>query len=317
MSMAPAAPTPVLVIGEALVDIVDRSALEPDGSPQEHVGGSPANVAVGLARLGHPVRLATQFGTDPHGDLIDRHLRAEQVALTAGTRTDAPTSTALATLDQSGSAHYRFALNWNLPRVDLGDAHHVHTGSIAATLAPGAEQVRLALTVARSAGLTTSYDPNARPQIMGPPDAERPRIEALIAVSDVVKASDEDIAWLYPGRAPAAVIARWLERGPALVVLTEGGHGASAWTSADPHTPLTAVRQQKAVVDTVGAGDSFMAGLLSGLLDAQLLGGEEARVRLHGAHRSILQETLDRAALTAAITCGRAGAQPPTRAELA
>ncbi len=316
MSTSPAAQTPVLVIGEALVDIVDRSLLDPTAPRAQHVGGSPTNVAVGLARLGHPTRLATQFGTDQAGDLIGRLLYQEKIQLAPGTLTQSPTSTALATLDATGSASYDFTLNWELPPVELGDAGHLHTGSIAATLAPGAAQVQAALHTGHAEGRTTSYDPNARPQIMAAAEVERPGIEALIANSDVVKASDEDVAWLYPGVPAAKIAARWLALGPALVVLTEGGQGATAWTCAEPTTPLLGTRHTVQVVDTVGAGDSFMSGLLSGLLDAGLLGGPEQRAALRRADRTVVAAALARAAQTAAITCGRAGAQPPRRAEL-
>jgi fructokinase len=312
---APSAP-PVLVIGEAVVDIVDRTAIEPGAPVVRHFGGSPANVAVGLARLGYSVRLATQFGPDHSGDLIGRRLYHEGITLAAGTLIEEATPTAQATLDSTGAAQYSFQIDWDLPPVELLDAGHVHTGSIAATLNPGAKNVAAALHAARSAGLTTSYDPNVRPQIMGPADDERPVIESLIAASDVVKASDEDLAWLYPGEPAAEVLTRWLASGPSLVVITRGEGGALAAVASAPTAHRAIAHRPVAVVDTVGAGDAFMSGLLSGLLDAGLLGGPAAKSALQAATVDQAQPALERAAWTASITCGRAGAQPPRRSEL-
>jgi fructokinase len=298
-----------LVVGEALVDIV-RS---PDGSVREHVGGSPANVALGLARLDHDVALATHIGADERGDRVRAHLEQDGVRLRNGSVTAARTPTATATLDAHGAASYTFDLVWDLP-ADLGpgDATHVHVGSIATALEPGARQVRRIVAAAREQA-TVSYDPNLRPVLLGPPDDERPGVEQLIAVSDVVKASDEDLAWLYPGLAVDDVLLRWAAFGPALVVVTLGGAGARALIGGQ----LVSVPPRLVdVVDTVGAGDSFMAGLVSGLLDARLLGGPGGRAALALADSVAVGPALARAIEVAAITCSRAGADPPYRREL-
>ena len=309
-ALAPAVSTPVLVVGESLVDIVQR----PDGSTQRHPGGSPANVALGLARLGHPVRFATRIGTDVDGDSVLNRLQQSGIALTDGSVVDAATSTATAVLDADGAASYVFDLVWDLPPVEAGRGH-THTGSIAANLAPGAARVHEVFAAARLAG-TTSYDPNLRPRIIAGPDVERPGVEQLVADSDVVKASDEDLAWLYPGQAPRDVARRWAGTGPALVVLTRGAEGALALMASDPDTPVTVAPVPVTVVDTVGAGDAFMSGLLSALLDLGLLGGPDQRAALHAASAEVVRVALARAVLTSSITCGRPGADPPTRAEL-
>jgi fructokinase len=305
--------TRALVLGESLTDLV----LRPDGSTEEHVGGSPANVAIGLARLGHEVTFATQLGADERGARIASHLEGEGISLTEGSvsRIGSPTSVATSTLDASGEAAYSFDLVWELPSgLTPGGLTHVHTGSIAATLEPGASAVLATIEGAR-AGATISYDPNVRPSLMGEPHEVRAKVEALMGLSDVVKASDEDIAWLYDGAPVSDLLRRWGQLGPALTVVTRGASGAlvglplsGELTSVD----APAVR----VVDTIGAGDSFMAGLLSGLLDAGLLGGIQARERLRSASLADVRPAVDRALDCAAITVSRAGANPPRRAEL-
>ncbi|WP_327071301.1 carbohydrate kinase [Kitasatospora sp. NBC_01250] len=319
----PRAEPSALVIGEALIDIL----AAPDGRRRAVPGGSPANVALGLARLGHPVRLATRVGGDEYGRMLRRHLGESGVRLTDGSVVDAATSTATAVLDAEGVARYHFDVSWSLPPVATdpaatGQVAHLHTGSIAALLSPGAEQVVAAVRAVRP-GVTVSYDPNLRSALLGPAARERPRVEELVALSDVVKAGDEDLGWLYPGHDPGAVAARWARSGPSLVVLTLGAGGARAfWRHGGHRVRPVPVK----VADTVGAGDAFMAGLLSGLLRAGLLGGARgervpARDELRaatGARRlpAPVVESLALAARTAALTCTRPGADPPRRAEL-
>ena len=311
------APATVLVVGEALADVV----LGPGGRQRAHPGGSPANVALGLARLGRAVHLATRIGRDEYGQLLQNHLEGSGVRLTPGSVDDAPTSTATARLDEDGSASYCFDLVWDPPRLrPPAGMGHLHIGSVAATLAPGAARVG-ALVGASRTECTVSYDPNLRPALLGPPGHERPRVERLVADADVVKASAEDLCWLYPGREPEAVAVDWARSGPALVVLTRGSQGADAYWGADGRQSVAARPVQ--VADTIGAGDAFMAGLLAGLLTAGLLGGERpssARARLRTATRSRaphpeVTAALDLATRAAALTCSRAGADLPTLAE--
>lgn len=300
----------VLVIGEALIDIV----IPLEGEPSEHVGGSPANVAIGLSRLGHPTRLATHIGTDPRGVRIAALMAAESVGLSGDSITAERTPTAAATLDAAGVATYQFDLDWRLEpeRVQLPAGGHVHTGSIAATLSPGGTAVAAIVAAARDRA-TVSYDPNARPSLMGDPAEARVVIEKLISQSDVVKASDEDAAWLYPGKPVPEVLRDWAALGPALCAITQGGAEAVVLVAGQVHRlpslPTT-------VADTVGAGDSFMAGLISGLLDAGLLGGAPARSRLHAATWDDVLPAVQRALACAAITVSRPGSNPPTRGDL-
>lgn len=243
------------------------------------------------------------------------HLLDADVVLTPGS-TDAPrTSTATAHLDADGVARYEFDLLWQVGPQDLHGVGHLHTGSVATTLEPGASGVLDVMSRARATA-TVSYDPNCRPTVMGDPHAVRSRIEECIGRSDVVKASVEDVAWLYGEDTDVVEVAElWGRLSPELVVLTRGGDGALVHLPRrDTTVELDAPPVQ--VVDTVGAGDSFMAGLLSGLLDAGLLGSCEARQRLRGTDLEELAPALRRAVACAAWTVARAGAAAPTRADL-
>lgn len=300
----------VLAVGEALIDIVKPT----DGEVIEHVGGSPANVAMGIAALGHSTSLATHIGRDERGQRIADHLSQRNVSLTPGSQNAQKTSTATATLDADGGATYDFDLAWHLAEVDLSDINHVHTGSIAATLQPGGTAVFDLICAARPHA-TVSYDPNARPTIMGEAHEARSTIEENIGRCDVVKSSVEDLEWLYPGADPADVARLWSKLGPGLVILTDGGNGAIA--QHGPDAKVSVIKAQKVtVVDTVGAGDSFMAGLISGLLDAGLLGSARARARLAESPEHVIVAAIERAIATSAYTVTQAGAAAPTRSDL-
>ncbi|HLS14832.1 MAG TPA: carbohydrate kinase [Beutenbergiaceae bacterium] len=301
--------TRALVIGEALVDVVHAA----DGTVTEHPGGSPANVALGLARLGRTTTLVTWLGQDPAGDLVRSHLQDSGVQLLAGSDLAERTSSAVAHLDHQGAATYTFDLDWQVPDTDLtADVTAVHVGSIAATLPPGATDVAALVHAARPQA-TISYDPNTRPSIMGTPEQARVVIEALVGAADIVKVSDEDIAWLHPGQDVVDIAGRWAGSGPALVVLTRGGQGAIGLTSGGLRIEVPSPNVQ--VADTVGAGDSYMAGLLDGLWAAGLLGAGQ-RAALHSTGAKTVRTAMQHAAQVAAITVSRPGADPPGRDDL-
>jgi fructokinase len=303
------------VIGEGLVDVVQRSS-----GIEAHVGGSPLNVAVGLARLDHPVQFIGRFGRDAYGESVAAHLKASSVMVPQAP--DAlPTSVATALLDDDGAATYTFDLAWELPGLAdrlpfiLQGTTLLHTGSIATMLAPGAADVLAAVEYAHPSA-TISFDPNCRPSIITDVDYARHQTEKFVTLADVVKASDEDLEWLYPGVDPLDSARRWLSlggsEGPALVVVTRGAAGpwgvnaAGQATVAAPHV---------SVADTVGAGDSFMAALISGVVDRGLDGAQN-REDLRSMPAETLRQLLSHAAWAAAVTVSRPGANPPTRAEL-
>lgn len=301
----------VVVIGEALMDCV----VGPSGDPLHEVpGGSPMNVAIGLGRLGHSALLAARVGSDSRGRAISAHVKGSDVSLIAESAGLQYTSTATAHLAEDGSASYEFDLVWDLQPSMVPEAPylHVHAGSIACTLQPGANAVLEIVKRSRAAGASISYDPNVRPHIMGSASDAVSQIEAMIALSDLVKASDEDAAWLYPELSLDEVAARWQGLGAALVVITRGAEGATVW-SAD--RTLSFPTHAKTVVDTIGAGDTVMAGLIGALATRSLLGSAGAQSWTTLSEND-LAEVVTFALRAAAITVSRAGADLPTLAEL-
>ena len=309
----------VAVAGEALVDFV------PAGGPgvfQAAPGGSPANVAVGLARQEVPTRLLARIADDLLGHRLRAHLDGNGVDLSYAVRAAEPTSLAIVAVGRDGVVEYDFRVegtaDWQWRDDELagaldGGVVALHAGSIALTMPPGADVLQRLLAGARQS-MTVTYDPNCRPLLMGSPDAVRGRIESLVALADVVKASADDLDWLLPGRAPEQVAEAWLAKGPSMVVITLGPAGLLAATrqAGVLRRPGRAVE----VVDTVGAGDACMAALLAGLHRRDLLGASR-RPALQAMDAPTLGALADEAILAAAITCTRPGADPPTATELA
>lgn len=302
------------VVGEALVDLV-QSRDDPAGFGA-HAGGSPYNVAITLGRLGQPVSLVARSGRDAFGRMLEHKARDSGVAFDRWQVVDEPTSLAVASLDASGGATYDFyldstaGLGWDDSVVDLVPTGGVlHLGSIASWRPPSNAVVQAMQRRAFESGTTlVSYDPNVRPALIASPDAARSSVERCTGAAHLVKASDEDVAFLYPGVPLAEVAERW---SVPLVVFTLGRHGAVAY-GPDGELARCAGRDIT-VADTVGAGDSFAGGLLAALADAQLATPEA----LSHATPDQLRAALEQAVAVSAITCERRGAEPPTRAELA
>ncbi|MPZ95646.1 MAG: carbohydrate kinase [Propionibacteriales bacterium] len=303
--------TTVLVVGESLVDVV----IGPSGSVLDtRPGGAPLNIAVGLARLEIPTQLLTTYGDDVYGGLVEQHALDSDVRLVPGSRTADPTSVARALLDETQAASYEFDLRWAPPALDLpAGLAGLHVGSIGTAQPPGDATVLRLAEQAIAAGVPVTYDPNVRPAISPDPVQAWEGVRRWAGLADVVKLSDDDAAYLQPGPESEADADAMLDMLLAqdrtrLAVVTCGGDGTRLATRRHrvdvPAPPV-------AVVDTVGAGDSFMSGLIAALLDRDLLDA-----RLAELTDAELREVGGFAAAVAAVTCSRRGADPPRRADL-
>lgn len=313
--MTPAlVPPAVVVAGDALIDLTPATTTRGTTAYEPHPGGSCLNVAVGLARLDVPTSFLARVSTDAFGQLIREHLGNSGVQFSHLVRTDDLTTLAAVHLRQ-GHATYSFhaadaadrgLLPEHLPSLPAGAA--LHLGSIALVLEPVASTLQGLLR--REAGhRVLSLDPNIRPDLITDRDHYLRRFAEWLGLVDIVKVSEEDLEWLYPGDAEDEVVAGWHAAGVRLALVTRGKDGARASTPlASAGVPAPAV----AVVDTVGAGDAFMSGALWHLHERGLL----APVPLRTLHAADLTDLLTTASLVAADTCTRAGAEPPRRSEL-
>jgi fructokinase len=307
----------ILTCGEALVDMV----ATPWGEGEVYVpraGGSPSNVAVGLARLEVPAAFLGRISTDPFGRLIRKHLRSNCVEMRYVRDGPEPTALGFVHNSQRAEVEYTFyaanSADRNLQPSDLpeglaADVQALHFGSFSTALEPTAST--LEGFVRREAGARlVSFDPNVRPLLVGDLGAYRVRIGRLVAMADLVKLSAADAGWLYPETPLAVVARRWLELGPALVVITRGSEGSTAY---GPRATSSAPAILVEVKDTVGAGDAFTAGSLAWLYRS----GRLERSELARLSESDLTELLRYANLVAALTCTRMGADPPSQQEVA
>jgi fructokinase len=303
---------PVLtVVGEALVDLVPGGR---NGQRRERPGGSPFNVAVGLARLGNRTSLMARLSDDRYGRLLRATASDEGIDLRAAARAAEPTTVAVASVGEAGQATYRFEMDgtadwqWTaaeLHRVDP-ETKVLHFGSIASWTSPGAERIADLVRELRGGGRALiSYDPNVRPTVIGPRDRALRFVERAAGLADLVKASREDVEWLYPELAVDDVAKRWGELGAWVVVVTEGASGATAFRHG--RSPIRRPGRSVDVVDTIGAGDAFTAGLLTGVVRRRLFRDG----RLERVSDGALADLVDEAVLVSAITCEREGADPP------
>ncbi len=308
-----------LVCGEALYDVFLGEPTPRGFALDARIGGSAFNAAVGLARMGLPAGLLTGVGTDALGTRLAAELAAEGADTGFLCPKPLRTTLALVSLGPDGGAAYAFygegAADRAVTEADLPGVAGLRaamfgclsllsepTGSSFLTLA------RRAAEAGRGRPLVT-LDPNLRPSVEPDMVRWRARIDAFAAHADLVKLSAEDLATLYPAAEPAEVAARWRAMGASLVVLTRGGEGATAWGAfGTVSAPAPEVR----VVDTVGAGDGFLAALLAAL-DAR---GAATPEGLAALDAEAAARVLGFAARAAAIACGRRGADLARRAEL-
>lgn len=311
-------PRQITVLGECVADAFTEPAANASNELALRVlpGGGPANTAVALARLGTPARFLARLSGDVFGRLFRAHLEASGVDLSYAVAAAEPSTLAVAELDAGGQAAFSFhaqnTADWQwtsaeLARVDLSETACVHTGSLALVRAPGGAVVEEFLQAAAERA-TISIDPNVRPLLVRP-EAYRARLAHWCALADILRLSEDDLELLLPGTPPEQACDTWHAAGVRLVVITLGAGGALASLDGERmRVPAVATR----VVDTVGAGDSFTAGLLHRLGARGLLGG-----RLTALGVDEVAEACRFGTQVAALTCSVAGPNPPWRNQLA
>jgi len=296
----------VWVVGEVLIDLI------PDESKYVAVvGGGPANTAKALANLRVKTYFIDGISTDKYGQMAKAELLSANVLLDYAQVSNKPTCTAKVTLSSSGIASYEFAITdtatfdfsdqW-LPDPQILKPLLLHIGTLATVIEPGASVLfEWAQSVANVAPIV--FDPNIRPAVLGDRDEYVKKIEKWVAISSAVKVSDEDLNWLYPGKAINEIVNKWLEVGVELVLVTLGEQGITAYRKNE-QISVDAVKVK--VADTVGAGDTVGAVLVEAIVNNGLdkLSGE------------VLKTTLNRAVKAAAITVSRTGANPPSKEEI-
>lgn len=301
----------IVIGGEALVDLVDENDRR-----RAVAGGGPFNTAVALGRLGVDVAFLGTLSRDHYGEMLERTLCDVGVDTSLVLRTDARTPTAVVHRGADSRNSYTFDLAGtaftDVPAAGLPalpeDVWAVHVGTLALAIDPPAGAYESLID--REAGLrTVILDPNIRPPVFGDAMGYRQRFERLVKLADVVKLSDDDAAWLYPGLPPAGILDHVLGLGARIVAVTLGAAGAVAGSDG-ARADAPGVRVD--VVDTVGAGDSFGAAFIGALFESSVLGPAHARP----VDDALLASSLAYAVAASAITCTRVGADPPTQAEV-
>jgi len=291
----------VWVAGEALMDLIPVAG----GDQVPMVGGGPANTAKAVARLSYKTYFVGGISSDNYGKAIEEALAESGVDLSLVFRGNQRTALAIATIDENGLAKYDFELDgtasfaFDKSWLPVGEPDVLHIGSVATLLEPGASEL---FNWVSSKIVPVIFDPNVRPSIQGDRAIYRAAVERWIEKASIIKLSEDDLSWLYGG-IEEEIVSGWLSRGVSIVVVTRAEKGLSAYSS-ESVIDVPAVKVE--VVDSVGAGDTIGAVMVEGVLQHGL-------EKLRG---DALKSVLERAAKAAAITCSRAGANPPTLDEL-
>jgi fructokinase len=301
----------ILVCGEALIDAIEDA----DGTQRMMPGGGPFNTARALARLGVPTAFLSHLSNDASGHRLADLLAADGASMALASYGPEPTTVAVAEIDGAGLAEYEFIVDGtsapNLTAAMIPDHLEpnitaIHVGTLGLVLEPMAST--LTELVRREGGKRlVMLDPNVRPALLTDEVGYRNRLDQFIAESTIVKASESDFSWLYPGLGYEVAADRILKSGARLVIVTLGPQGAYA---AAPDLRVSVEAPPVEVVDTIGAGDAFSAAFLAWLYDQHRL---QTDITLESDE---LRSALEFACLAASLTCARAGAEPPTRAEL-
>jgi fructokinase len=303
----------ILVTGEALIDLLPVPGQQDRFDAR--LGGAPFNVAVGLARLGRRTAFLGRISTDRFGQLLRQHLADANVDLSLAVSAPEATTLGVAALDAHGNAGYSFYVNgtadfqWaesELPQVLPAEVSALYAGGLSLWVPPGAALLEGLMRRARQEGrVLVFFDPNVRAGAGFAPGPERDRVERQLALAHVVKASEDDIALLYPGQNWRDVAAAWQRMTSGIVIVTLGAKGAYALGAGGLEITVPAVPVD--VVDTVGAGDAFAAALLDGLTGERPAGAGPGGLGQIPAEA--MRRILDRASASAAYTCGRSGAE--------
>jgi fructokinase len=301
----------IVIGGEALVDLVDDG-----GTPRSVAGGGPFNTAIAFGHLNVPVGFLGTISRDPDGQMLAKRLLDAGVDTSFVRWSDAPTPRAVVHHLRDGRNEYTFHLHGtslaDLPPNELPvlpeEAWALHIGTLALAIDPPASAYEA--LVDREAGRRQIIlDPNVRPAIFGDVDVYRLRFERLARLADIVKLSEDDAAWIYPGRRAEDVLELILDLGPRVVAVTRGENGAIGGSNG---AVVDIAGIPVDVVDTVGAGDSFGAALIASLVDEDAFGPHATRT----ADEAILTRAVAYAVAASAITCTRTGAAPPSREEI-
>jgi fructokinase len=302
----------IAILGEALIDFKSTGPLAFQG----FVGGSSLNVATASTRLGQPTAFLTQISNDIFGHALAEHIHREDIDARFVVRSDAPTTLAFVE-ERHGQAHFSFIGNGAAdslydphPRPELpGSVKFMQFGSISLLKDPTQQSI-VDIVAAHRDRVTVVLDPNCRPALTADVTTYKRKLEGWLRLAHLVKVSDQDLGWLEPGRKLEDVARGWLNHGPHAVIVTRGEKG-SMLVRRD-HNALEIETPKVSVVDTVGAGDTFTAGLMVALLEH----GHANAAQLETHTNDVLLEVMRFAAAAAAINCTRAGCNPPTRAEV-